>query len=144
MNSEDIKNAIIVAGIFLGVGYLRKIINPDIFESETLEAEINPENLTYSNSWYVEQADALENALWYWWIVEDEAAVVNIMKLAETKDDVLKLALVYRSRCQPLQPIGCTPERLVQSIQSFLSQDEIDEINSDYAEKGINLIFVST
>lgn len=141
MNSNDVKNIAIVAGLVLGLSYFKK-------QFETPELDVDPDQLSFDQNFYVATAEAIEEGFWYSWqlpipVLDDENGqlITSAMMLMQTTDDVSKLMNVYGARCRPAPDVVCSPETLFTSIVNRLNPDYIDMINADYLEKGITWQF---
>lgn len=92
----------------------------------------NIQGLTYNAAWYANACDQIESAFFGQFLyTEDEETVINVMKQCQKDADVQKMICVfgYRERWD-----GGTLPVL---IQNYLSDSDKQEINDDYASKGI-------
>lgn len=137
MVTDNIKNIAIAVGVLVVLSQVRKLTADPLLDS--YEGQINDANLSFAMPVYSEVAEALELAFWEIWWLENENAVVEIMKGMQTTDDVLKLMLIYGQRCRPA--LLCEPETLYYSIVNYLEPEQIEEINLDYSDKGITVTF---
>lgn len=137
MNSDDVKNIALIGVGILAVRELSALVsNPQLDSVD--EIEVNSEQLTYDLLFYDQQADIIFYALWEYWIFEDEELVIEAMQMMQNNEDVKQLIKAYGVRCWG--PF-CTKVNLPTSIALYLSPDQINEINSDYTEKGITILF---
>lgn len=109
--------------------------NAETGGSENLPVDTN--NLTYNESWYVQQADVIEQSVWagsgLW---EDDEAMEAVLVMLNTDDDFIALSNAYgvRGRGVVLRDYY----NLIQTVQEYLDDSNKEAVNQNYAAKGMN------
>lgn len=96
------------------------------------EDEIDPSNLTFSESEYSDMADKIDNAMGNWFEDDDEEAVYEVLLQLRTNSDMLKLQSAFGVR---------HGDTLKTYIQDHFNGDEIQKCNNILADRNISLRF---
>jgi hypothetical protein len=140
MKREDILTYVVIAAA-LYVGY--KLIKffeffgpPNTTPPGSQNAPAPAGNKTYSDSFYADSADAIEQAIWGGFdIYEDDEAVGDILKMMFTDRDFWELKKAYGVRGEGI--IIQKYYNLVQTLEEYLDADVAEEVNETWIERGM-------
>lgn len=121
---------VVLIFVFIGINRKNKRIASNREKIQKYEDEIIDDNVSFSDSEFLNLANKIDNAMGNWFQDDNEQAVYSVFMQMKTNSDVLKLQSVFGTRHGKL---------LFDYIRDHFNNEEIQKINDILTQRNISI-----
>lgn len=121
---------VVLIFVFIGINRKNKRIASNREKIQKYEDEIIDDNVSFSDSEFLNLANKIDNAMGNWFEDDNEQAVYSVFMQMKTNSDVLKLQSVFGTRHGKL---------LFDYIRDHFNNEEIQKINDILTQRNISI-----